>query len=108
MVYKLPWVVGQPKAQRATAGALKNSLPMAWPLNLPSVTPDVGLTGIAWPVTLSARRCRAAGPPFFSVIDITGQIIRLSVPIATIAISSALAFPDCLVGVALLRVYAGC
>jgi hypothetical protein len=37
MVYKIPWVMERAKAQRATAGALKNSLPMAWPLNLPRV-----------------------------------------------------------------------
>jgi hypothetical protein len=32
----------------------------------------------------------------------TGQIIRLSIPIATIAISSAVAFAVCWVGLALL------
>jgi hypothetical protein len=36
------------------------------------------------------------------VIDMTGQIIRLSIPIATIAISSAIAFTVCWVGLALL------
>jgi hypothetical protein len=53
MVYEIPWVMGRANAQRATAGAPKNSLPTAWPLNLPRVTPDERLTGIAWPVTLS-------------------------------------------------------
>jgi len=37
---------------------------MAWPLNLPPVTADEGLTGITWPVTLSARLGRTAGPPY--------------------------------------------
>jgi hypothetical protein len=49
----------------AMARARKNLLPMAGPLNLPRVTQDERLTGIAWPVTLSARRRRAAGPPYF-------------------------------------------
>jgi hypothetical protein len=53
------------------------------------------------PVTLSGQRCRAAGPPF-SVVDMSGQIIRLSIPVATIAISSAAAFAVCWVGLALL------
>jgi hypothetical protein len=62
---QIPWMMKQAKAQRATAVSFKNLLPMAWPLNLPRVTPDERLTGIAWPVTLSARRRRAAGPPLF-------------------------------------------
>jgi hypothetical protein len=47
MVYKIPWVMERAKAQRAAAGAHKNLLPMAWSLNLPRVTSDERLTGIA-------------------------------------------------------------
>jgi hypothetical protein len=44
---------------------------------------------------------RAAGSPF-QVADMSGQIIRLSIPIATIAVSSAAVFGLSWIGLALL------
>jgi hypothetical protein len=53
------------------------------------------------PETLSARRGRAGGPPF-QVADMSGQIIRLSIPIATIAVSGSAVFGLSWIGLALL------
>jgi hypothetical protein len=46
----------------------------------------------------------AAGfvPPAFQVANMSGQIIRLSIPIATIAVSSAAVFGLSWIGLALL------
>jgi hypothetical protein len=40
--------------------------------------------------------------PSFSVLDMSGQLIRFSIPIATVAIFGAAAFPICWVVLALL------
>jgi hypothetical protein len=53
MVYKIPWVMGRAKAQRATVGALKKFAADGVAVEPAGVPPDERLTGIAWPVTLS-------------------------------------------------------
>lgn len=40
--------------------------------------------------------------PSFSVLDMSGQLIRFSIPIATVAIFGAAAFPICWIVLALL------
>jgi hypothetical protein len=40
--------------------------------------------------------------PSFSVLDMSGQLIRFSIPIATVAIFGAVAFPICWIVLALL------
>jgi hypothetical protein len=83
--------------EESEIGALKNSLRVTEPLNLLPIPPDERLTGTA------ARNLvgPAVHAPFFRV-DMSGQIIRVSIPIATIAICGAMAFPICWVGLALL------
>jgi hypothetical protein len=61
MVYRSRGVMGTAKAKCITAGALKKSAADGIAVEPAGVPPDERLTGIAWPVTLSARRCRAAG-----------------------------------------------
>jgi hypothetical protein len=40
--------------------------------------------------------------PSFSVLDMSGQLIRFSIPIATVAIFGAVAFPICWIVLALM------
>src|SRR5260370_36080787 len=65
---------------------LKNFLTMARRLNLPRI-PATNANGGCVPRVLVGRRRRATGPAL-QVVGMSREIIRLSIPIGTIAISS--------------------
>jgi hypothetical protein len=88
-----------PRTARRRAN-LKNFLPMARRLNLPCI-PATNANGSCVPVYLSAGRRRATGPAL-QVVGMSREIIRLSIPIGTIAISSVAVFAFSWVGLALL------
>jgi hypothetical protein len=88
-----------PRTARRRAN-LKNFLPKARPLNLPRI-PATNENGGCVPVYFVGRRCRAPGPAL-QVVGMSREIIRLSIPIGTIAISSVAVFAFSWVGLALL------
>jgi len=88
-----------PRTARRRAN-LKNFLPTARRLNLPrnpATNPNRGCV----PRVLVGRRRRAIGPAL-QVVGMSREIIRLSIPIGTIAISSVAVFAFSWVGLALL------
>ena len=79
---------------------LKNFLPTARLLNLLSIRATYANGGLDARVLVGRRR-RATGPAL-QVVGMSREIIRLSIPIGTIAISSVAVFAFSWVGLALL------
>ena len=88
-----------PRTARRRAN-LNNFRPKARPLNLLR-TPATNANGSCMPRVLVGRRRRATGPAL-QVVGMSREIIRLSIPIGTIAISSVAVFAFSWVGLALL------
>ena len=108
MVYKIhrgdgrrlpPHRAEYPRTARRRSN-LKNFLTMARRLNLPRI-PATNANGGCVPRVLVGRRRRATGPAL-QVVGMSREIIRLSIPIGTIAISSVAVFAFSWVGLALL------